>query len=296
VRRLRALAAAAILLTVTSGLVACSSDQQQPPPDVTVSGEPGAAPTITYVPPLQVGKTTRKAIWPGTGPQLDEGKPVLIDFWLENATDASLVKESYSSSPAAHYLTAEDLGNDLYRTLSGQRVGARLLQVSPGGTSGASNYPTVTVIDVLPTRASGEAVAPADGMPKVSLDDNGSPSITPSDATPPSDLEAHPLIRGTGPQVAEGDIITVQYTGFSWKTGKAFDSTWNGLPLSLPLQDVPAWSDALVDQPVGSQVMIVVPPTYPLGATESGKDLQGETVVFVVDILSTGKAGGGAGE
>jgi peptidylprolyl isomerase len=51
-----------------------------------------------------------------------------------------------------------------------------------------------------------------------------------------------------------------------------------------------------VDQPVGSQVMIVVPPTYPLGATESGKDLQGETVVFVVDILSTGKAGGGAGE
>ena len=80
-----------------------------------------------------------------------------IDFWLEDATDATLVKESYSTNPTAMLLTEEDLGTDLYETLRGQQVGARMLQVSPGSGEGATDYPTVTVIDVLPTRADGEA-------------------------------------------------------------------------------------------------------------------------------------------
>ncbi|MDM7856373.1 FKBP-type peptidyl-prolyl cis-trans isomerase [Cellulomonas alba] len=293
-RRLRATAAAMILLAATVGLAACSPDDTDAPPAVTVSGPAGAAPTITYVPPLQVDKTYRQQIWAGTGPELAEGKPVLIDFWLENGTDASLVKESYSSTPTPHYLTQEDLGKDLYGTLHGQRVGARMLQVSPAGTSGANGYPTVTVLDVLPTRASGEAVPHAAGMPKVTLDDDGSPSITPTGKPAPTDLEAHPLIHGTGPQVAEGDVITVQYTGFDWKNGTKFDSSWDALPVSFALQDVPAWNDALVDQPVGSQVLIVVPPTYALGATAT-KELKGETVVFVVDILATGSPSSGSG-
>lgn len=293
-RRLRAAAAALILLTATVGLAACSPDDTDVPPAVTVSGQAGEAPTITYVPPLQVTSTYRQQIWPGTGPQLVEGKPVLIDFWLEDGTDASLVKESYSSTPTPHYLTQDDLGKDLYGTLHGQRVGARMLQVSPASGSGANSYPTVTVLDVLPTRASGEDVPPATGMPKVALDDDGSPSITPTGKAAPTDLEAHPLIHGSGTQVAEGDVITVQYSGFDWKTGKKFDSTWDALPVSFALQDVPAWNDALVDQPVGSQVLIVVPPTYALGATAT-KELKGETVVFVVDILATGSPSSGSG-
>ena len=82
--------------------------------------------------------------------------------------------------------------------------------------------------------------------------------------------------------------MTVQYTGFAWTTGEPFDSTWtHGLPVSFSLQDVQAWAEGLVDQPVGSQVMLVVPPTYALGVTES-EELAGQTVVFVVDILATG--------
>lgn len=293
-RRLRATAAAVILLTATVPLAACTPDEKAAPPDVTVSGVAGAAPTLTYVPPLQVSSTYRQQIWPGTGPELVEGEPVLIDFWLENGTDASLVKESYSSTPAPHYLTQDDLGKDLYGTLHGQHVGVRMLQVSPGSGSGANSYPTVTVLDVLPTRASGEAVPATAGMPKVTLADDGTPSITPTGTAAPTDLEAHPLIHGTGAQVAEGDVITVQYAGFAWKDGKKFDSSWDALPVSFALQDVPAWNDALVDQPVGSQVLIVVPPTYALGATAT-KELKGETVVFVVDILATGAPSAGTG-
>jgi peptidylprolyl isomerase len=290
VRRLRVTAAAAVLALVA--LAGCTAESSSDP-EVTVSGEPGAAPTVTYVTPLTVSKTYRSTVWPGTGPEVAEGGPVLIDFWLENATDASLVDESYSSNPTPRLLTEEDLGTDLYRTLKGQKVGARLLQVSPGSASGALAYPTVTVLDVLPTRADGEAVPPRADLPAVTLADNGAPSITPTGTDPPTGLVVQSLIRGTGDQVAEGDVITVQYTGFAWTTGESFDSTWHsGLPVSFSLQDVQAWQEGLVDQPVGSQVMLVVPPTYALGVTES-PELAGQTVVFVIDILATGSPDGG---
>ena len=163
-----------------------------------------------------------------------------------------------------------------------------MLQVSPGSGAGATDYPTVTVVDVLPTRADGEVKPPRADLPVVTLDASGAPTITPTGTEPPTSLVAQPLIRGSGEQVAATDVVTVQYTGFSWTTGEAFDSTWtHGLPVSFSLQDVQAWAEGLVDQPVGSQVMLVVPPTYALGVTES-EELAGQTVVFVVDILATG--------
>ncbi|WP_448060534.1 FKBP-type peptidyl-prolyl cis-trans isomerase [Cellulomonas hominis] len=279
-----AFVAAAVLL-----LGACS-DPQPTAPDVMVSGAAGAAPTITYRTPLSVTDTVTEVIWPGTGPELAEGEPVLVDFWLENATDASVVKESYTSIPTPRVLSEEDLGRDLYKALSGQRVGARVLQISPAPGEGSADYPTVTVLDVLPTRAEGEAVPPREGLPAVTLAGDGAPSIAASEAAPPTDLVVQPLLRSTGAQVAEGDVITVQYTGFAWTTGTPFDSTWtSGTPVSFPLDSVPAWSEALVEQTVGSQVMIVVPPTYSLEATQS-EELTGQTLVFVVDILATGPA------
>jgi len=283
VRRLQG--ALALVLTTALVLTGCSSDPE-PELDVTVSGEPGAAPTITYLTPLEVGTTHRESIWPGTGDAVADDKPVLVDYWIEDATDASLVKESYSTSPVARILTEADLGSDLYETLKGQRAGARMLQVSPGTGSGSDADPTVTVVDVLPLRAQGQKVPARDDLPAVTLAADGAPSIKATGDDPPTDLVTQPLIRGAGAQVMETDTVTVQFTGFSWKTGEPFDSTWTqGVPSSFSLQDVPTWADGLVDQPVGSQVMLVVPPTYALGATES-KALSGQTVVFVIDILA----------
>ena len=280
-RRLVAACAAVVML-----LVGCSS-QDPEPPEVVVTGDPGSAPTVTYRTPLTVSEAMHEVVWEGTGPELVDGRPVLLDFWLEDASDASLVKESYSSSPTPRMLTEEDLGKDLYATLSGQKVGARLLQISPASDASVSAYPTITVLDVLPTRASGETVAPNEGLPVVTLDDDGAPSLTPMESEAPSDLVVQPLIRGTGNQVSEGDVITVQYTGFVWSTGEAFESTWtNGSPATFGLEDVPAWSEALVEQAVGSQVMVAVPPSYALGATQS-EELSGQTIVFVIDLLAT---------
>ena len=109
------------------------------------------------------------------------------------------------------------------------------------------------------------------------------------DAAPPTELVVQPLQRGDGPQVAVGQVITVQYVGVSWSDGTVFDSSWASgeLPDSFPIgvQSVIAgWDSGLVEQPVGSQVLLVVPPQMAYGGTED--ELAAETLVFVVDILS----------
>ena len=276
---------AVVPLLVGAVLAACTAVTAVDP-EVTVTGDAAEAPTVTYLTPLVVEETYREVIWPGTGEELVDGAPVLIDFWLENASDASLVKESYSTSPTPRMLTLDDLGTDLYGTLLGQKVGARLLQVAPG--AGGAEYPTVTVIDVLPTRAVGEALTPDPSLPVVTEAADGTFTLTPTGTPPPDVLTVEPLVRGDGTQVASGDVITVHYSGFAWDDGVLFDSTWQQvLPVSFLLSDVPSWAEGLVDQPAGSRVMLVVPPTYALGVTDS-EELAGKTVVFVIDILATG--------
>ncbi|WP_263730402.1 FKBP-type peptidyl-prolyl cis-trans isomerase [Cellulomonas sp. SG140] len=284
--RLRAalLALLALLLTACAGPASSA-------PEVSVSGEPGSKPILTYVAPLDPGRTYRSTIWPGTGPELHDGEPVLLNYWVENARTATVVAESYSASPVTRELTPAALGADLYRTLSGAHIGARLLQVSPPGTGAGNDVPTVTVVDVLSLRATGQHVDPPQGLPTVKLAADGAPTLTPTGTDPPTSLVAQPLIRGSGRQVTRSDTVTVQYVGFSWKTGEAFDSTWSrGSPSSFSLVDVPAWAEGLADQPVGSQLLLVVPPTYALGATQS-QELSGQTVVFVVDILAVAAGG-----
>ncbi|MCG2797854.1 MAG: FKBP-type peptidyl-prolyl cis-trans isomerase [Cellulomonas sp.] len=272
---------------VAGSLVACATDAA-PDPEVDVSGVQGQAPTVTYVAPLDVTDTYRRTIWQGTGPELVDGGPVLLDFSLEDATDATVVKETYSDSPVTRTLSEEDLGVDLYQSLRGQRVGARILQVAPGASSGSTTYPTVTVLDVLPLRADGQDVAALPGLPAVTLAADGAPSITVTGTEAATTLIAQPLKKGTGAQVGEQDVVTFQYAGFAWTTGEEFDSSWaRGAPVSHSLLDLSqAFSEGLVEQTVGSQIELIVPPTYPLGVT-AGAELSGQTVVFVVDILAT---------
>ena len=286
---------AAALLMAFSGLVgalaACSEPALSTDPDVTVSGDAGGTPTLTYVAPLDVDHTYRRTVWPGTGPALVDGSPVLLRYWVEDGSTGLPVSESYSTSPTPQKLTKGDLGADLYETLKGQHVGARLLQVTPAGDDPKESYPAVTVIDVLPTRADGPAVAPKEGLPVVTLAADGAPTITPTGTDPPPTLVIQPLLRGSGRQVEETDVVTVQYAGFAWGTGEPVDSTWDrGQPSSFALSDVPAFAEGLAEQPTGSQVMLVVPPSYDLGATQS-EALAGQTLVFVVDILASGPEG-----
>jgi peptidylprolyl isomerase len=139
-------------------------------------------------------------------------------------------------------------------------------------------------------RAEGEAVAPAAGLPTVELAENGAPSITVPGGQPPTELVVQPLIEGAGAAVESGQTITVHYTGVLWEGGTQFDSSWErGSPTSFEIGTgavIPGWDEGLVGQPVGSQILLVVPPAkgYPEGSPD-GSISATDTIVFVVDIL-----------
>ena len=167
---------------------------------------------------------------------------------------------------------------------------------SNGAKNVKKNDTLLFVVDVKGVRtplarATGEAVAPADGLPVVTLGDTGKPSVKVPDAAPPTQLVVQPLITGAGAAVTAGQTITAHYTGLIYGSGKDFSSTWSrGTPADFTVGTgdvIPAWDQGLVGQTVGSQVLLVVPPDQgygPSGNSQAG--IAGtDTLVFVVDIL-----------
>lgn len=267
-----------LLVVGATALAGCTDEPEEQTP-ITVTGEPGAAPALVYTAPLLVEEESTEVLWEGAGPELVDGEAVLIDYAAENTLDRTVRSETYTSRPSPRRLTPEDLGVPLYQALRGLTVGSRILHLSPPGPDGV---PLAVVVDVLPTRAEGEPVLPRPGLPTVTLDGRGAPSIGTTDGPPPDDLVVQPLIRGGGAQVRPGQVVTVQYTAVTWGSGEPYASTWDAetpmvqTEIGRDPQDH-GWDAGLVEQTVGSQVMLVVPPSFGLGD---------EALVFVVDVLA----------
>ena len=272
-----------LVATLAAALMLASCTGPEPPPQVQVTGDAGQEPALVYAAPLAITGFSSEVSWEGSGPRLVDGGPVLLNYRLEKSTDASLVEETYSSVPKPFTMTPETLSKDLYDALSGEAVGARILLLLPA-TSDTSSFASVMVVDVLPTRAAGEAVPPREGLPVVTLARDGEPTIAAPQGDPPAAPLVQALIKGNGAQVQEGATVTVQYAGVRWSDGSIYDSSWaQGQPKSFDLSTgvLPGLAEGLVEQTVGSQVMLVIPPSSggPVGAED-------DTLVFVVDILA----------
>lgn len=126
-------------------------------------------------------------------------------------------------------------------------------------------------------------------LPQITRDATGAPSVDFAGATKPEGLAVEVLESGDGPEVKEGQSITVHYAGWLWD-GAKFDASWDrGEPISFGLASgslIQGWVDGLAGQPVGSKVLLVVPPEKGYGQRTMGPIPAGSTLVFVVDILA----------
>ena len=95
------------------------------------------------------------------------------------------------------------------------------------------------------------------------------------------------LSAGDGAIVCPGAKVKVNYVGALWN-GTVFDSSYErGEPAEFSLtQVVKGWTNGLAGQTVGSQVLLVVPPSEGYGDTAQNGIPANSTLVFVVDILS----------
>ena len=126
-------------------------------------------------------------------------------------------------------------------------------------------------------------------LPQISRDPNGAPVPDFDGAELPDGLAVQVLEEGDGTPVVEGQSITVHYTGWLWN-GQTFDSSWDrGQPISFVIARgslIDGWVDGIVGQPVGSKLLLVVPPEAGYGARAVGPIPPSSTLVFAVDVLA----------
>lgn len=307
---------AAAIIAATLLLAGCASGGDEPDPtsststadpsasadalaaldEVTVTGDPGSAPEITADWPFTIDTDAAKVLDEGDGAEIADGQLVSLHLRAVSGQDGSDQGGTYSGTPQSYWMSEQagtsGLPEALSDALTGQQVGVRVLYAGPRTLDSGEESALIWVVDVTATQdvldaPEGETVAPAEGLPTVTLAEDGEPSITPVDGDAPTELVVQPLIKGTGPEVTSTGTVVANYSGWLWD-GTAFDSSWSrGAPTAFGLNQVIAgWTEGLAGQTVGSQVLLIIPPDLGYGDEDQNSIPGGSTLIFVVDILA----------
>lgn len=109
------------------------------------------------------------------------------------------------------------------------------------------------------------------------------------DQPPPEFLVQQDLIDGIGKYAREGDTVTVQYVGYLYDSKKKFASSWEqGKPFTFTLgagEVMEGWEQGVEGMEVSDQRELVIPPDLTKGGTKMKGVPQGETLVYVLDLI-----------
>lgn len=306
--RRRTLLTTALAATSALGLAACSDDEgtgegtsaasdgggdAAPALDaVTISEDLEAEPTIEFTAPLQISDADARVVVHGDGAAIAEGDMVIWRDVYVDASTGETLQSWWQGGPAGGVRAAADtIGEKAFAVLTSMTVGSRFAMAGWQQDQSGQARSLIQVADVdrvvSPLRAEGDPGKPSGTFPAVKLGEDGAPALEAApEGEPPTSTVREELILGTGDATRDGDFLTMQYTGWKWSDGSQFDSSWErGAPFSFSQgagQVIAGWDQNLLDLPVGSQVMLVIPPEEAYG--DQG-ELAGETLIFVVDVL-----------
>jgi peptidylprolyl isomerase len=250
--------------------------------DITVSGDEDGVPVLEFKGGLEYSRVQSEVLWAGEGDPLNAGDRILLDMYSVSLDSGVVLVNTYRDFPNMYLLAPELVGQELYDVLLDERVGARVLHVTPPVEGYEGHGAVALLVDVLPAKAEGEAQPRKEGMPVVTLDEFGKPDVAiDEDTEAPDGLEAATLILGSGEQVKPGSSIVANYYAVDYDTGEVFDSSWDiedgPLKAQVGVGELPLGLDqGLIDRTEGSQILLIVPPELAYGDG---------TLVFVVDLL-----------
>ncbi len=110
---------------------------------------------------------------------------------------------------------------------------------------------------------------------------------------PTDDLLTAVIKKGTGEAVEKGDLLVADYLGQVYDGKEPFDQSYtpDKEPYPTPIglgQVVKGWDQGLVGVPVGSRVLLQIPPNLGYGKKGSGEQIPGgSTLYFVIDVLAS---------
>lgn len=314
--RRRTLLSTALAATAAIGLAACSDEGTDPeaaggPSDgggasdgggdsdilagVTVSEDLGSEPTVEFEAPLEVTAPDARIVVQGDGEAIAAGDTVIMRSAYVDASTGETLQSWWQGAPAGGIqVDPAVIGEQAASFFTTVTVGSRFAMAGWQQSQTGQSLSLIQVGDIdrkiTTMRAEGEPQETSGRFPSVTLAENGAPSLDSApEGEPPTETTRELLVEGTGDATREGDYLTMQYTGWAWDTGEQFDSSWDrGAPFSF-LQGqgmvIPGWDQHLLDIPVGSQVMLVIPPADAYGEDPAQHQLGGKTLVFVVDVL-----------
>jgi len=262
---------------------------------VTATGELGKKPTVAFKTPMTVENNSYAILQKGDGAVIEDGDRVcsqgiainvkdgseLMSTWEKNTPDCSTVVSSDTSQMTAAY----------YNLIKGQKLNSTIaIGVNDSNSSGTSYLMVLTFVSKSKdlTKAEGTKVMDVpSGLPKVTLDKDGKPSIDMNGYKGSDSLVSQDLIKGNGAEVKDTQTVVANYTGWLLD-GTQFDSSWDrGESSSFSLDSViKGWKQGLAGHTVGSQVLLVVPPDLGYGNKKQSSIPANSTLVFVVDILA----------
>lgn len=155
----------------------------------------------------------------------------------------------------------------------------------------ASASPAAKLGPAVPPATAVAAPVAATELPAATGKTGVKPTLTFPKNTPPPSLQRTILSKGNGPLTKPGDYLATNYLGQVWG-GKVFDNSYDRKTTSVfqiaSSKVVPGWVVGLAGVPVGSRVLLSLPPADGYGSTgNSQAGIKGtDTIVFVIDVVS----------
>ena len=272
---------------------------------VSVTGALGEQPVVSFPSPLSAESIQSRVVIAGEGPVFTGRNLVEFEFAGYNGGSGQLIQQtSFDGTQAQSGAFGPGEVPNFCEALAGAKEGSRIVAIIPPdqahsgegvpalGVGAADAF--IFVFDlkrVFLEKATGDSVAPEAGLPTVVTTPDGVPGITIPKTAAPTELKVAQLIRGSGDLVEEGQLVTLHYSGFLWDGSEKFDSSWDsGQATQFQMQEgalIEGFLSAVIGQPVGSQVIAVIPPALGYGDAGAGSIPPGATLVFVIDILGT---------
>lgn len=268
---------------------------------VTTSDVSGSkVPTISF--PIGIDSKTieTKVITSGSGPKITGGQYINFEFAQAVGSTGKMSGSSKfdGTDIQAQYL---DAGSNLCKAFGGVREGSRVALLVPSSIMSAGEKVAssgVIVFDIkkvfLP-HAVGDEQNNENGLPTVIRATTGQPTLQFATGNAPTDLKVVPLIKGWGEKVAadKGQKLMIHYSGWVWNTHVKFDSSWDQKkPVQFDFATgslIDGMVKGLNGQTVGSQVLLVIPPSLGYKSQEQTNIPANSTLIFVVDILGVTK-------
>ncbi|MGZ4452366.1 MAG: FKBP-type peptidyl-prolyl cis-trans isomerase [Nocardioides sp.] len=276
---------------------------------VSFTGDVGKEITATWNKPVaKPTSTSVTTLVKGSGDKIAADDTVNAYLWIADGTTKKQTFSDYDQGKPEALPNNGQLGAVFDKLFAGQTYGSRVVAVTTpedllGSADAASqlglgkNDSLVVVADLVekaavsptPTDDKVHDVSPS-MMPKI-ISKNGLPTgldfsgLSEPDLTTP----VHRLFlkKGTGKKVTANSKVTINYLGATYGAKEPFDESYSKAPYTNTLTSlVKGWQIGLEGVPVGSRVLLAMPPAFGYGAQGSGDKIAGNaTLWFVIDVL-----------